>query len=78
MQKTARHDSGRTGKETNAGIAGCKILGVQQIRIVDILGKLLQAVAELDGHSTREINRLLEIAASTMASLNRLGDVTAS
>ena len=64
----------------NASIAGRKILEVKQIRIVDALGKLLQAVAEFkylgtmvstDGHSTRELNRRLGIAAGTMASLNR-------
>ena len=71
----------RRKRETNTNSAGRKILGVQQIRMVDILGKQLQAVAEFkylgtmvstDGHSTREINRRLGIAASTMASLNRL------
>ena len=54
---------------------------MEQIRIVDALGKLLQAVAEskylgtmvsTDGHSTREINRRLGIAAGTMASLSKL------
>ena len=48
---------------------------------MDALGKLLQAVAEFkylgtmvstDGHSTREVNRRLGIAAGTMASVNRL------
>ena len=54
----------RRKKETNESIAGRKILEVEQIRIVDALGKLLQAVAEFkylgtmvstDAHSTREI-----------------------
>ena len=71
----------RRKRETNASIAGRKTLGVEQIRIVDALGKLLQAVAEFrylgtmvstDGHSTREINRRLGIAVGTMASLNKL------
>jgi hypothetical protein len=71
----------RRKRENNASIAGRKILGVEQIRIVDILGKLLQAVAEFkylgtmastDGHATREINRRLAIAASTMVSMNRI------
>ena len=71
----------RRKRETNASIAVRKIFGVERIQIVDILGKLLQAVAEFkylgtmvstDGHSTREINRRLGIAANKMASLNRL------
>ena len=36
----------RRKRETNASIVGCKTLGVEQIRIKDALGKLLQAVAE--------------------------------
>ena len=70
----------RRKRETNASIAGRKILGVEQIRIVDILGKLLEllrnkylgTMVSTDGHSPREINTRLGIAASTMASLNRL------
>ena len=31
----------RRKRETNANSAGCKILGVEQIQIVDILGKLV-------------------------------------
>ena len=54
---------------------------MEQIRIKDALGKLLQAVAEFrylgtmvskDGTSTREINRRLGIALGTMVSLNKI------
>ena len=71
----------RRKRENNANIAGRKTLGVEQIRIKDALGKLLQAVAEFrylgtmvskDGTSTREINRRLGIALGTMVSLNKL------
>ena len=71
----------RRKRETNASIAGRKSLGVEQIQIKDVFDNLLKAVAEFkylgtlvstDGYSTREINRRLGIAGSTMASLNKL------
>ena len=71
----------RRKREANANTAGRKILGVEQIRIKEALGKLLQAVAEFrylgtmvskDGTSTREINRRLGIALGTMVSLNKI------
>jgi hypothetical protein len=71
----------RRKREANASIAGRKSLGVEQIQIMDVFDNLLKAVAEFtylgtlastDGYSTREINRRLGIAGSTMASLNKL------
>ena len=70
----------RRKRESNATIAGRKYLGVENIRIKDVRGDALKAVAEFkylgtlvttDGCSTKEINRRLGIAGSVMASLRR-------
>ena len=71
----------RRKRESNANIAGRKYVGVEQIRMKDVNGNMLDAVAmfkylgtllSTDGWSTKEINRRLGIAAATMASLNKL------
>ena len=71
----------RRKREPNANIAGRKYVGVEQIRMKDVNGNVLDAVAmfkylgtllSTDGWSTKEINRRLGIAAATMASLNKL------
>ena len=71
----------RRKRETNASIAGRRTSRVENIPLKDVFDNLLKAVAEFkylgtltttDGLSTKEINRRLGIAGSTMASLNKL------
>ena len=50
----------RRKREANESIAGRKIPGVEQIRIVDALGKLLQAVAEFKYLGTMVYGRSLD------------------
>ena len=71
----------RRKREANANIAGRTCLKVEHVRIKDVSGEALKAVAEFkylgtlvtaDGSVTREINRRLGIAGNTMASLNKI------
>ena len=71
----------RRKREANELIAGRKTLKVENVQIRDVHGEVLKTVAEFkylgtlvttDGWSTKEINRGLGIAGSTMESLQKI------